>query len=76
METVSVNDFVISAETIAAECQNHPAESAEAARLEAVRALVVRELLLQEASRLAITAVPKTDLVDEATALQVRAAQG
>jgi peptidyl-prolyl cis-trans isomerase C len=61
METVSVNDIEIPAAAIAAECQNHPAESAEAARREAVRALVVRELLLQEASRRAIATTPVKD---------------
>jgi len=61
MELVSVNEVQIPAAAIAAECQNHPAESAEAARQEAVRALVVRELLLQEASRLAIAATPEKD---------------
>ena len=61
MEMVSVNDIEIPAAAIAAECQNHPAESAEAARREAVRALVVRELLLQEASRRAIATTPVKD---------------
>ncbi len=61
MEAVSVNDIEIPAAAIAAECQNHPADNAEAARREAVRALVVRELLLQEAARLAITAQQRTD---------------
>ena len=59
--SVSVNDVEIPAAAIAAECQNHPAESAEAARQEAVRTLVVRELLLQEASRLDIAAHPEKD---------------
>jgi peptidyl-prolyl cis-trans isomerase C len=61
MEQVSVNDVEIQAAVIAAECQNHPAEYAEAARRDAVRSLVVRELLLQEASRLAIETAPMTD---------------
>lgn len=61
MEQVSVNDVEIPAATIATECQNHPAESAEAARHEAVRSLVVRELLLQEAVRLRIAASPEKD---------------
>ncbi|MFT5439933.1 MAG: peptidyl-prolyl cis-trans isomerase C [Alphaproteobacteria bacterium] len=61
MEQVSVNDIEIPVAAIAAECQNHPAGSAEMARHEAVRSLVVRELLLQEASRLAITTSPLTD---------------
>lgn len=61
MEMVSVNDVEIPAATIAAECQNHPAESAETARYAAVRALAVRELLLQEASRLGIATAPEID---------------
>lgn len=61
MGPVSVNDVEISAAAIAAECQNHPADNPATARGEAVRALVVRELLLQEATRLAITAQPRTD---------------
>lgn len=61
MEQVSVNDVEITAAAIAAECQNHPADNAEAAREEAVRALAVRELLLQEAAQLDIAAVPKKD---------------
>ncbi|MFT5181137.1 MAG: hypothetical protein ACI8S3_001016, partial [Alphaproteobacteria bacterium] len=40
MEQVSVNDIEIPVAAIAAECQNHPAESAEMARHEAVRSLV------------------------------------
>ncbi len=61
MEQVSVNEVEISAAAIAAECQNHPAENAAAARQDAVCALVVRELLLQEARRLAIAPEPATD---------------
>lgn len=61
MDLVRVNDVEIPAAAIAAECQNHPAESAETARHEAVRSLVVRELLLQEASRLAIATTPGKD---------------
>lgn len=61
MELISVNEVEIPDATIAAECQNHPADSAEAARQEAVRALVVRELLLQEAGHLGIAATPEKD---------------
>lgn len=61
MELVSVNDVEIASAAIATECQNHPTESAEAARHEAVRSLVVRELLLQEASRLEIATTPEKD---------------
>lgn len=58
---VRVNDVEIPETEIAAECQNHAAADAEAAREEAVRSLVVRELLLQEAARLDIEAEPQTD---------------
>jgi peptidyl-prolyl cis-trans isomerase C len=51
---VTVNGVEITEETIAAEMQYHPAESMDAAYLQAVRALVVRELLLQQASRLGL----------------------
>jgi peptidyl-prolyl cis-trans isomerase C len=52
MERVAVNGAEIAPAIIDAELQNHRAESAEAARIEATRALVVRELLLQEARRI------------------------
>ena len=58
---VSVNGVEITLAAIAAETQNHPAPDAEAACAEAVRALVIRELLLQEARRLALAAEPRLD---------------
>lgn len=58
---VSVNGIVIARETIAQELQHHPASSPVEAWTGAARALVVRELLLQEASRLALVAVPASD---------------
>lgn len=58
---VSVNGVVISRETIAHEIQHHPAPSPVEAWKSAARALVVRELLLQEARRLAIPADPAAD---------------
>jgi len=61
MEGITVNGHDIAPAVIAAEIQNHPAASAEAAQEDAVRALVVRELLLQEAQRLAITPEPVVD---------------
>ncbi|MGD9538856.1 MAG: peptidylprolyl isomerase [Gammaproteobacteria bacterium] len=61
MRPVVVNGHAIGADLIAAEVQNHPASSAEAATREAIRALVVRELLLQEADRLGIAPDPMVD---------------
>jgi peptidyl-prolyl cis-trans isomerase C len=60
-KTVSVNGTVIPREVIAQEVQNHPAEKPLLAWQAAARALVVRELLLQEAARLGIDAVPLRD---------------
>ncbi len=70
MGPVSVNDVEITAAAIAAECQNHPADSAETARQEAARALAIRELLLQEAPRLGIEAVPGTDQSDRTETIE------
>jgi peptidyl-prolyl cis-trans isomerase C len=58
---VAVNGVVIPRDAIAREAQNHPAQSPVAAWQEAARALVIRELLLQEAGRLEVTAAPETD---------------
>ncbi len=58
---VSVNGTPIPPAEIAAEVQNHPAATPRQAWLRAVRALVVRELLLQEARRLALKPEPETD---------------
>lgn len=60
-KAVSVNGVVISREAIGREVQNHPAEKPILAWQAAARALVVRELLLQEAVRLNIDAVPLED---------------
>jgi len=51
---VRVNGIAIPRDLIARETQNHPAENPAAAWAAAARALVVRELLLQEARRLAV----------------------
>jgi len=59
--SVTVNGVEISPAAIAAETQNHPAETPEAARDAAARALVVRELLLQEARRIGLAAEPQAD---------------
>jgi len=58
---VSVNGVAISREAIARETQNHPASKPIEAWQAAARALVVRELLLQEARRLAVTPQPLQD---------------
>jgi peptidyl-prolyl cis-trans isomerase C len=61
MSTVTVNGVAIDTQAIAAEMQNHPAESPGAAEGAAVQALVVRELLLQEARSLGLAVDPRTD---------------
>jgi peptidyl-prolyl cis-trans isomerase C len=53
---ITVNGVSLSEDDIALEMQYHPAPSLEAARRAAAEALVVREVLLQEAERLGITA--------------------
>lgn len=58
---VRVNGIEIPPEAIAEEIQHHPAPDAEAAWIEAARALAVRELLLQEATRLGLSAQPERD---------------
>ena len=58
---VLVNGVEILPDAIAREIQHHPAPDAETAWTEAARALAVRELLLQEARRLALAAEPETD---------------
>jgi len=67
MEEIRVNDVVIAEADILLEAQNHPAETAEAALLQAAQALIVRELLWQAAQRLG-HAQPDTDrtMVDAA----------
>jgi peptidyl-prolyl cis-trans isomerase C len=58
---VSVNGVVVPRDAIAREVQQHPASTPLAAWKEAARALAVRELLLQEAKQLAISAEAKAD---------------
>ncbi|PSC06000.1 peptidylprolyl isomerase [Alsobacter soli] len=60
-KVVSVNGKVIPRAAIARESQHHPSAKPVEAWQAAARALVVRELLLQEADRLAVEAVPLTD---------------
>ena len=59
LKEISVNGIAISETEILAEAQNHPAEDPGAALIAAARALVVRELLLQEARRLALEPCPE-----------------
>jgi len=61
MPPVSVNGVAISRKAIAAETQNFPAANPGAAWYAATRALVIRQLLLEEARRLAIAAEPQAD---------------
>lgn len=56
-----VNGVPIPEAAIAAEMQNHPAASPDAAWKEAARALAIRELLLQEARRQGIEATSPQD---------------
>lgn len=58
---VVVNGVVIARDAIARESQNHPSASPIKAWQAAAHALVVRELLLQEARRIGVTAVPLDD---------------
>ncbi len=58
---VSVNGVVVARAAIAREAQNHPAPKPIIAWQAAARALVLRELMLQEARRLGVTAEPATD---------------
>jgi len=58
---VSVNGVSIARDAIVREMQHHPAEKPIAAWQQAARALVIRELLLQEARRLAIAPQPMSD---------------
>lgn len=58
---VTVNGVSISREAIAREAQNHPASTPREAWLSAARALAIRELLLQRAAALGLTAAPAED---------------
>lgn len=59
--TVSVNGVPIARDEIVREMQHHAAPKPIAAWQQAARALVIRELLLQEARRLAIAPQPASD---------------
>jgi peptidyl-prolyl cis-trans isomerase C len=58
---ISVNGVAVPRDAIARETQNHAAAKPLLAWQAAARALVIRELLLQEARRLAVEAVPMHD---------------
>lgn len=58
---VSVNGVTIPRDDIVREMQNHPADKPFAAWQQAARALVVRELLMQRAQALGLTAEPLTE---------------
>lgn len=58
---VRVNGVRIARDAIAREVQQHPAKTPAQAWTAAARALVVRELLLQEARRIGVTAEPQSD---------------
>lgn len=60
-QAVSVDGAVIPHDAISREAQNHAAPTPLAAWTAAARALVVREVLLREAARLGIEAVPLGD---------------
>jgi peptidyl-prolyl cis-trans isomerase C len=61
MDRVLVDGVEIAPRTIAAEMQYHPAPSRERAWEAAATALVIRALLLQEATRLGVTAESEND---------------
>lgn len=67
---VRVNGVEIPEAAIAREMQHHPASDAQAAWTEAARALAVRELLLQQARRLAIDAETETDETGRAESME------
>lgn len=58
---VSVNGVAIARDEIVREMQHHPADKPIAAWQQAARALVIRELLMQEARRLAIKPQPLSE---------------
>jgi peptidyl-prolyl cis-trans isomerase C len=63
---IKVNGTIIAEREIARETQYHPASSLEDARQKAAEALVIRELLLQQAGRLAIDAAGSDEIRIEA----------
>lgn len=61
MQEIRINDAIVPPAAVLAEAQNHPAPNPEVALVAAAEALAIRELLLQEARRQAIAAVPQSD---------------
>ncbi len=61
MHPITVNDTAIAPDAIAAEAQNHPADTPDQALEAAATALVVRELLLQRARQLGLEPEPAED---------------
>ena len=61
MDPISVNAAAIAPEAIAAEAQNHPADTPGQALEAAATALVVRELLMQRAQHLGLQPEPAVD---------------
>ncbi len=61
MHPIIINGVEIAPSEIAAEVQHHPAGSPDDAAAQAARALAIRELFLQEAGRLSLSAEPESD---------------
>lgn len=67
---IRVDGAEIPASAIAAEMQHHPAASPEAAWREAAEALVIRRLLLDEAVRQCLDAIPEGEETEEEAAIR------
>jgi len=61
MNMISINGVEIPPADISTEAQYHPAASPDDASAEAAQALAIRELFLQEAKSLGVSAEPETD---------------
>lgn len=59
---LTVNGQPIAPQRIAAEMQHFPGDQFESSWQQAARALIIRELLLQQARRLALDAIPQADV--------------
>jgi len=70
VQSITVNDSVISSEDILAEAQHHPAENVTDAMNAAARALVIRELLTQQAARCGIDSTPTADATGKTETLE------
>ncbi len=58
---LTVNGQPIAPQRIAAEMQHFPGDQFESSWQQAARALIIRELLLQQARRLALDAIPQAE---------------